>query len=344
MRNPYTISFGKIPAQYISRSLIIDDILDKLETEPADEQAFKITGIRGTGKTVLLTEIEKIVSESKEWIVIGVRSNTDILNEIVSRLYSEFPLVADYVDTTLNLSAFGIGINIKKKKPVASIDYALENILSYIKSNRKKVLITIDEARNTKEFVDFIQAFQIFIRKELPIYLIAAGLYEDINTIENTDGLTFFMRASKYEMTPLNPKMMKLSYKEVLNVSEDVAESMVKITKGYAYAYQVLGKYMWDFGAKEITERVLIQFDEALAERVYKKIWSGLSPKERWYLKFIIQKDKMDSVELLELTKTTHKEWSGPRKKLSDRGIIDTRTRGQILVMLPRFKEFVEGM
>lgn len=342
MKNPYSVSFGKIPAQYICRTLIRDEIIEKLELEPADEQAFKITGMRGTGKTVLLTEIEREVKSYGEWVVLGIRSNSDIMREIVANLYSEYPFVTDFVDKSLNLSLFGIGVSLKKNAPVASIDVALKKILQHVQSKGKKVLVTIDEARNTKEFIDFVQALQIFVRDGIPIYLIAAGLYEEIESIESADGLTFFLRASKYEMTPLNQKLMEISYKEVLGVSGAVAAQMAKITKGYAYAYQVLGKYMWDENVKDITERVLIQLDEALAEKVYKKIWSELSPKEKWYMSFIVQKDKMDAVELLEITKTKHSEWSAPRKKLSDKGLIDTKIRGKISLTLPRFKEFVE--
>ena len=60
-RNPYTISFGRIPNQYISRTVLIDNIIESLESDQVEEQAFKLTGIRGTGKTVTLTEIEKII-------------------------------------------------------------------------------------------------------------------------------------------------------------------------------------------------------------------------------------------------------------------------------------------
>ena len=51
-RNPYTINFGKIPKQYISRDVLITEIIDSLESNGTEEQAFKITGIRGTGKII----------------------------------------------------------------------------------------------------------------------------------------------------------------------------------------------------------------------------------------------------------------------------------------------------
>ena len=191
--------------------------------------------------------------------------------------------------------------------------------------------------------VDFIQEFQLLIREEFPIYLIAAGLYEDIEDIENTDGLTFFLRASSYEMTPLNLGLIREDYKKTLDLPGDVAEKMAAITKGYAFAYQALGKYMWDSGQKELSDEVLLLLDEALAEKVYKKIWSELAPKDKWFLEYIVQKNQMSASELLEITKKKHNEWSEPRKRLSEKGIIDTKTRGMISLNLPRLKEFVEN-
>jgi len=40
--------------------------------------------------------------------------------------------------------------------------------------------------------------------------------------------------------------------------------------------------------------------------------------------------------------KIYHNEWSEPRKRLSDKGIINTRIRGQISICLPRMIEFIE--
>lgn len=341
-KNPYTVSFGKIPVKYLSRRSIVDSITEALESDIPDEQAFKLTGIRGTGKTVTLKKIERYFSDKNDWIVIDLRSDTDMLEKLVAELYSSVKFVTDFVDANLNLSAFGIGINISKKSPVASIDYALETLLKELKKKKKRLLVAINEAHKSKGMIDFIQEFQILIRKELPIFLVAAGLYEDIESLENADGLTFFLRASKYEMTPLNMTYIRDDYIKTLNVSFDVAENMAFMTKGYAYAYQVLGKYMWDTESKKLTKEVLQMFDEVLFDKVYKKIWSELAPKDRWYLSFIVKKDNMEATELLEITKTTHSEWSVPRSRLKDKGIIDVSKRGTIALKLPRFKEFVE--
>ncbi len=342
-RNPYAIGFGRIPNQYISRNLLLDEIIDTLNSDIVEEQAFKLTGIRGTGKTVALTTIERTLQSDDRWIVIDLKSNSAITDDLVAHLYSEVPFLTKYVDVHLNLSAFGIGLNISKKSPVACLDVALEQLLSEIQRKGKRILIAIDEVRKTDALVDFIQEFQILIREDLPIYLIVAGLYEDIESVENTDGLTFFLRATKYEMTPLNIGVIRENYKETLHLPHDTAEKLARMTKGYAFAYQAFGKYMWDSKGTKITDMVLAQVDEALAEKVYKKIWSELSPNEKWFLTFIVQKDTMSVDELLLITKKKHNEWSGPRKRLIEKGIIDGSVRGRISLRLPRLKEFIEN-
>ena len=342
-RNPYAISFGRIPRQYISRDILIEEIIDTLNSDSVEEQAFKLTGIRGTGKTVTLSAIERELRNDDKWILIGLRPNSDLLNDFAAQLYSEVPFLTKFIDTELNLSAFGIGLNISKKSPVASIDVALRQIMKQIKKQGKRVLITIDEVQKTTALIDFIQEFQILLREDYPVYLVIAGLYEDIEDIENTDGLTFFLRAAKYEMTPLSLRIIKEDYKNTLQLDEKTAEKLSKMTMGYAFAYQAFGKYMWESGAGEISDMVLAWVDEALSSKVYDKIWSELTAKDIFFLKYIIQKERLNASELLEMTKKKHNEWSGTRKRLIEKGIIDGSVRGQISLKLPRFKEYAEA-
>ncbi len=343
-KNPYTISFGKIPSRYLSRTSIIDSIIENFESDVPDEQVYKITGIRGTGKTVTLTAIERYFYEKKDWIVVDLTPDRDMITKLVAELYSRVKSVTEYVDANLNLTAFGIGVNLSKKSPVASIDYALEVLLKEMKKRKIRLLVAIDEAHKTDGMVNFIQEYQILIRKELPIFMIAAGLYEDIESLENTDGLTFFLRATSYEMTPLNITYIRDDYMKTLKISFEEAEKAAFVTKGYAYAYQALGKYLWDADGHMLNEEVLRYLDDILCDKVYQKIWSKLAPKDRWFLQFIVKKDSMSASELLEISKASHSEWSEPRNRLKDKGIIDVKTRGVITLRLPRFREFVENV
>ncbi len=341
--NPYTIGFGRIPTHYISRDILIEDIINNLNSDNIQGQAYKLTGIRGTGKTVTLTAIERALRDDDKWVVIGVRPDGNIIEDVVGNIYNEVTFLKSFFKTELNLSKFGIGLNVKEIPPASSLDAALKKILVELKKKGKRLLVTVDEVKNSAGMRDFVQEFQLLIRQDLPIYLIVAGLYDDIESLENADHLTFFLRAEKYEMKPLNHTIIRSDYMKTLNVSEETADSLAAITKGYAFAYQALGKYMWDSGEKEITDEVLARLDEALSEKVYQKIWSELSQKERWYLGFIVNKEKMPVNELLEITGQNKSQFSKPRQGLKRKGIIDTSVRGMISIRLPRLKEFVES-
>ena len=340
--NPYTVGFGRIPEHYISRDTVIDEIISSFNSDIVKEQAYKLTGIRGTGKTVTLTAIEKKLREDIKWVVIGVRPEANIIEELVAEIYNEVPLLAAFFSSSLNLSKFGIGVDIKNVSPVSSMEAALKKILFELKKKGKRLLVTIDEVKNTADMRKFVQEFQLLIRQDMPIYMIVAGLYDDVENLENAEHLTFFLRAEKYEMKPLNQTIIRSDYIKTLGVSREVADELAAITRGYAFAYQALGKYMWESGQKEITEEVLARLDEALADKVYEKIWSELTPKERWFLGFIARKDTMPVSELLEQTRQQKNQFSKPRQGLKRKGVIDTSIRGMITIRLPRLYEFVK--
>ncbi|WP_155840024.1 hypothetical protein [Butyrivibrio sp. MC2021] len=53
-RNPFVLNFGKVPNQYISRELIIDEITQEMFDEDGQNNCFMLTGTRGSGKTVTM--------------------------------------------------------------------------------------------------------------------------------------------------------------------------------------------------------------------------------------------------------------------------------------------------
>jgi hypothetical protein len=47
MNNPFTLSFGKKPLQFISRISQTNEILENFQSEESSNQIYMITGIRG---------------------------------------------------------------------------------------------------------------------------------------------------------------------------------------------------------------------------------------------------------------------------------------------------------
>ena len=341
-KNPYVLSFGRKPHQYIERGLVVDEIVDELESDIVQNQCFMLCGVRGSGKTVTMTAIESRIREQKDWIVIGLNTERDMLNSLVAKIYDHDGDFKKFFEKGINLSAFGIGVSVKNVPPTADIEAALEKILTEMKKKNKRLLVTVDEVCNTASMKQFAGSFQIMVRQELPIYLVMAGLYENIHNLEDEKNLTFLYRAPKYHMAPLNFVAMKNSYRDTLGIGEDEAGELARQTKGYPFAYQALGKYVWDSEDHKLTEDVLMHFDEALEAYVYNKIWAEMSEKDRFFMSFIAQKESMKTAELLELTGQKKNEFSQYKERLANKGVIDDSQWGVLSVKLPRFSEFVK--
>ena len=340
--NPFVISFGRKPTQYIERSIIVDEITDELRSDTVQNQCFMLAGVRGSGKTVTMSAIEQKLRDDKDWIVVDLNVERDMLTSLVAKLYDSNK-ISNFFDTQINLSAFGIGVSVKNVSPVADIESAVEKILKELKKRKKRLLVTVDEVYNTQYIKEFAGSFQIMIRQELPMYLIMAGLYENIHNLEDEKNLTFLYRAPKYYMDPLSYAAIKKSYMEILGIPENEALAMAKLTKGYPFAYQALGKYVWESKDHRLTDDVIYKYDEALRAYVYDKIWSELSEKDRWNVSFITTDDSMKVADFLDRSGQTKSEFSQYRERLRNKGIIDTTVRGYISIRLPRFTEYVKN-
>ena len=87
MGNPYTITFGKEPSQSIPRFTETKEILDAFLNDPPNQQTFLITGVRGSGKTVLMTEIRKKLQEEPDWVTVELSTSQDLLLTLAQTLY-----------------------------------------------------------------------------------------------------------------------------------------------------------------------------------------------------------------------------------------------------------------
>ena len=195
------------------------------------------------------------------------------------------------------------------------------HMLSHIQKLGKRLLITIDEVTNSENIKIFTSSFQIFLREDYPIFLLMTGLYENIYELQNDKALTFLYRAPKLILEPLNYTAVRKSYADIFQIDLETAEKMTSLTKGYPFAYQVLGYLYWlhrDTKSLELSE-------------LDKKILIEIATSGEYRIKNIRERLGMRS-ELFSVY----------RERLKRKGVIDTREYGKIFMALPRFAEFVK--
>ena len=72
----------------------------------------------------------------------------------------------------------------------------LRNILEKLK-NKEESSFIIDEIINNSYVKVFASNFQIYITQNYPVYLVMAGLFDNISNLQNEKSLTFFISCSK---------------------------------------------------------------------------------------------------------------------------------------------------
>ena len=337
--NPYTLTFGKEPTQLIARSSQSQRVIDSFLGNPSTQQAYMITGIRGSGKTVFMTEVTRKLSAEKGWVCIELNPERDLLTSLAAKLSSENELARIFQSAEINLSFFGFGLEVKGAAPITEIETALEKMLQSLKKKGKHLLICIDEVTNTPQMRAFAAAFQIFLRQGLPVYLLMTGLFENISALQNEKSLTFLYRAPKIHLGPLNIGTIAEDYRAVLDLGEERGLALAKMTKGYSFAFQVLGYFTWEHPDNPKESQRLAR--EYLDEYAYDKVWSELSRKDREVL-YGIAKVKSGSIsDIRELLGLSTNQFNPYRQRLIRKGIISGEERGYVRLLLPFFDQHV---
>ena len=92
------------------------------------------------------------------------------------------------------------------------------------------------------------------------------GLYENIYDLQNEKSLTFLYRAPKIILEPLNYTAIKSHYMRIFDINDEMADKMTLLTRGYPFAFQVLGYLYWDNRKDHTLEDIMPEYDQYLDE------------------------------------------------------------------------------
>ena len=336
--NPFSLVFGKEPVNAISREKQLGEMVEGFTADNPEFQVCMITGVRESGKTVMMTEVSAAIRESEGWVVVELSPERDMLHALAAELSNRKELLQIFRDAKISLSILGFGLEIDSEPPITDVVVALDRMLGQLASRGKRVLVTVDEAVPNAHVREFASQFQIYMRKGHSVFLLMTGLYENVYELQNKSTLTFLYRAPKFEMGPLNARLVALQYQRTFDIPEDEATAMSRLVQGYPYAYQVLGYLCYKKGLPYTA--VLDEFDAYLAEYVYEKIWSELSGNDRLVIRALASADSGKVEDIRKAAGMSSGEFSVYRSRLLKRGLVASEKHGHLKLTLPRFGEY----
>ncbi len=362
MQNPFTHAFGAQPNKYISSELE-ESIIENFSYERPSERCYILTGVRGSGKTVMMSSISKKLSQDDKWIICNLVLNDEVVTQFAAKL-AEHPLCSKHflkaANVSISIAGISAGIEYNKDK-IFDIYTLIGKMLESLAKAEKKVMITLDDIYISDGMVAFAQMFQHLITdpKELPVYLIMTGLYQNYRELtdvknEKLKGCTFLTRTLDREVPPLDDSQMAVSYFNTFDIEEKEGIRLAKMTKGYAFAYQVLGYWYFEkyVNKNDSVKDVEVEYRSELIKYSYNKLWSELSEKDKQIIYALVELEadnkqvkRLDVMNYIsakgdEITSSTFNKY---RERLLGKGIISTSNNrdGMIWLPLPQFGEFV---
>jgi hypothetical protein len=379
--NPYTPNAGASPPALVGR----DEELEAFEVLLArllrghTEQSMLITGLRGVGKTVLLTRFEELAREGG-WTTVEaeITKNSefgDRMANLVRRALLQIAPRARWKERAIRaagvLRAFQItlrsdgsltaGFDVEPSEGLADsgrLDEDLTDVFVALgeaaQQHETGVVFLIDEVQflDVAEFEALIAAIHKTVQRQLPITLVGAGLPQ-LPRLAG-EAKSYAERLFKFpRIGRLSDDQARAALAEPANLlgvdfEPDALTAVVDYSEGYPYFLQEYGNTLWN----QIDESPVTAEDAAVAEAaVEAKLDGGFfrvraertSELEQRYLRAMAElgPEPQGAADVAALVGRTSQQVAPIRARLIDKGLLYTPGRGLAAFTVPQFDRFM---
>lgn len=383
VRNPYAPGAGSPPPELAGREAIIDDarvILGRTRTR-RPTQSMILIGLRGVGKTVLLTEIRKI-AEQDEFAVVFIEAHEGkSLAELIVPPLREMLYAFSTVDKARNLAARGLrvlksfisslsvtidgvtfGLGVEPETGVADsgdLEADLPRLFEVIgdaaAAADRPLLILIDEIQYLEpgEFSALIMAMHRVNQRQMPLAMIAAGLPQTLALAGNSK--SYAERLFRYpEVGALDEFAARRALEgpariEGVRYDPDAVDLILEVTERYPYFLQQWGYDAWNaaegspINADDV-ERATHRAINELDQSFFKVRFERCTPAEKRYMRALaaLGPGKQRSGDIAEELGIKVTSLGPVRNSLIRKGMIYSPAHGDTEFTVPLFDEFMK--
>lgn len=381
--NPYAPGAGTLPPELAGRDEIIEKAAIALDRfrNGLSARSLLLVGLRGVGKTVLLTRIAKD-TEARGFVIVEIeapekRSLPALLIPSLRTALLQLDRLAaagDFAKRALKVlggfvgamrikyADIEFGVDLGSEQGVADsgdlehdlIDLFIE-VGKAAKQTNTAVVFFIDELQYVAEeqFASLITALHKCAQEQLPVALIGAGLPQLVGQAGRAK--SYAERLFEYpEIGPLSPDEAKkalVAPAERLNVEFEPAalEQILEQTQSYPYFLQEWGKHSWQCAtASPITCADTIAANElAISEldaSFFRVRFDRLTPSEKKYLRAMAQlgAGPHRSGDIAHLLNKEVQTVAPTRATLIKKGMVYSPSHGDNSFTVPLFDEYMK--
>lgn len=358
MKNPFKPTAGARPPIVVGRSTILDSFKEGLEDGSGSPGLLTIlTGPRGIGKTVMLSEAED-AARARGWVVISVTATEGLLGRIgeTARLHlNELGTTAPGAKlSSIGVAGFTVGFALPPEQQVA-LRRVFEDLLNILADNDTGLLISVDEihAANRAELTELAALVQHMIREGLPIGLIAGGLPAAVSDLLDEGVSTFLRRAERVDLHSASVADVREALAATfeatgVHASAEHLDRMAAATGGYPFLIQLVGYHVWRLARRdgETTDAIVAEGLDSASKRlgstVLASAFNGLSGIDKTFLLKMAEDDGPSKVGDIAARMGETTQYAGVyRRRLMDAGVIESPGYGLVDFAVPHLRGFL---
>lgn len=247
------------PPLLVGRSDLLEDFGAALEDGPgAPGRMTLYTGARGTGKTVMLNEVEDLARQ-RGWRVISETATAGLVERLV---HEHVPALLAEIEPDAKTRVTGVGAPLglggatwetseaREASPALRSQFAAACDL--LAANGAGLLLTVDEIHRevVRELREVATMLQHLVREEREMAFVGAGLPSAVSAVLNDDVLTFLRRADRHSLGPVALPDVATALTEPIEhaerrIARDLATRAAVATGGYPFLIQLVGYHIW---------------------------------------------------------------------------------------------------
>jgi hypothetical protein len=380
VRNPFAPGAGSRPPELAGRETILKDaetaIKRALLGKPSRSQM--LLGLRGVGKTVLLSKIEEL-AESGAHVTSSIEAPegkrlSELLVPKINQALRKLSMSANAkakahmalralrsFASAFKLSYGDASISVEPEVGVADsgdIEADLPELFVRVgeaaKAAGKAWTLLIDEVQylNSADLAALIVALHKVNQKDLPVLFFGAGLPQ-VAALSG-DAKSYAERLFHYPAVgALKSDDAKTAIKQPIedegeSIDEDALHEILVRTQGYPYFLQEWGYQCWNIADSSPIEhadasKAAAEATKRLDDGFFKVRFDRLTPKEREY---VIAMAKLGSgpyrsSDVALALNETHQSLGPRRSQIISKGMIYSPSHGDIAFTVPMFNEYL---
>lgn len=251
--SPFKPTFGSHPDIFVGRESELNEFEAAVGDYNSASRVMMITGLKGTGKTSLLSKMISLVENELNVYVVSTTADGIEGSVLVDIAEQVSDLLVDRATSNLSFTNSDYGHVIQRMFD------ELDLKISDNGQANNLLLISVDEVQaGFDELRVLATSYQMWVREHYNVMLLVAGLPQYVSWVDNDRAMSFLARSARVVLDELDINLVADMYFNVFNknnrvITEEVALKMAELTEGFPYAVQLLGSLVWTRSESEVT-------------------------------------------------------------------------------------------